>query len=332
MKRALLLSVVIIFSGISSLFALDNKFENYFSFSLTPRFEIASGVINEYVFDQNCKNTDNKLSQLDWNIKPLAIFNLKVDFDIMKYGFLSLSGSLAVPQRTDFMQDYDWENSIGDQLGYDSWLEDDPTENTSFSEHVNHLDKYINYQISVGGNIYLPLEIKITPYAAYYYEFIKFSSSQGYGLYKWNDFETYPFVGKVIAYEQQINTVLFGINIKADTIPHTSININFNISPNMAKLNAIDYHLTRSIAFNDRFNNFTLINSEVTAFYRFTKNHKAGFTGKIQYIPLIKGDTYQGTINNDAEMISNDWTKAATDGGGTERLIWTIGFNYSFSL
>ena len=332
MKRCLLLSVIIFFSSFSSLFALENKIANYFSFSINPRFEIASGLINEYVFDPACLNTDNKLSQLDWNIKPLAVFNLKSDFDIMKYGALSFSLSLAVPQRSDYMQDYDWENSIGDQLGFPEWLNDNPKENTSFSEHVNHIDKYINYQVSLGGNIYLPLEIKITPYAAYYYEFIKFSSSQGYGLYKSYNYEVYPFIGKVISYEQQINTFLFGINLKADTIPYTTININFNISPNMAKLNAIDYHITRGLAFNDRFNNVTLINSDFTALYRFPKNHRAGFSARLQYIPLVKGDTYQGAINTNGELTSNNWTSAGQEGGGTERFIWFFGFNYSFSL
>ena len=332
MKRCLLLPLIILFSSISCLFALDNKIEKYFSFTINHRFEIASGVINEYVFDKACLNTDNKLSQLDWNIKALAVFNLNTDFNILKYGNLSLSCSLAVPQRSDYMQDYDWENSIGDQMGHPEWMDDDPTENTSFSEHVNHLDKYINYQVSLGGNIYLPLEIKITPYAAYYYEFIKFSSSQGYGIYKSYDFEVYPFTGKVISYEQQINTVLFGIKLKADCIPRTSINIDFNISPNLAKLNAIDYHLTRNKAFNDRFNTLTLINSELTALYRFTKNHRAGFSGKIQYIPLKKGDTFEGTTNSEGKITSNNWTQAGKDSGGTERFIWTFGFNYSFSL
>ena len=47
MKRFLLLAVVLLFSA-ASLSGLDNKYDKYFSFKLTPQFEIANGLIQEY--------------------------------------------------------------------------------------------------------------------------------------------------------------------------------------------------------------------------------------------------------------------------------------------
>ena len=117
--------------------ALDNPIEKYLSVQLTPQFEIANGKITEYVFDPLCKNTDNKLSELDWNLKTIALFNINADFDVIRYISVGLSGTFGVPQRSDFMQDSDWENSITED-----WLNDDPKERTAFSEHINHLDKY----------------------------------------------------------------------------------------------------------------------------------------------------------------------------------------------
>ena len=73
MKR-LLISAAFIVSSLINLSALDNKIADYLSFKITPQFEIANGIINEYVFDEACKNTDNKLSELNWHLSSLAIF------------------------------------------------------------------------------------------------------------------------------------------------------------------------------------------------------------------------------------------------------------------
>ena len=331
MKRALLLSLVLLLSSISgSLFAIDNKYEDYFSFRITPQFEIANGIINEYVFDDACENTGNKLSELNWHLSSLAIFNLQADFDIIKYLSVGLSASFAVPQRSDFMQDSDWQNSTTTK--YPEWRDDDPTERTDFSEHINDLDKYISFTVSAGGNLYLPFKITLTPYVAYQYEFIKFLGHDGYGIYKQNNFQPSNYSGKVISYEQELNSVLFGLRTRINCIPRTRINLNFNLSPKMTNISAIDYHFTTGFAYNDRIKNLLAINSDLSAQYSFTKNHSAGFAGKIQYIPLSKGDTYQGRIDSEGELTSDDWKQIGTDTGGTDRFIWSLSLNYSFSL
>lgn len=326
MKRRLLLSVIILFT--SSLFALDNKYENYFSFTITPQFDVVSGVIKEYVFDPLCENTDNIESRLDWNLNTIALFSLQADFNILRYISLGLNGSFAVPQRSDFMQDYDWLNSVTTR-----WQNEDPAELTNFSEHINSLDKYMTFSFNLGGNIYLPADIKLTPYLAYQYEYIRFTGTNGYSKYKADNFEIKSFSGKVISYEQEFNSFLLGLGVKVDTIPHISLKYTFDISPYLTTLNAIDYHYIRYTAFRDSFSKLLLINSMLTAQYCFTKNHKAGFSGKIQYIPRSQGVTYskgldiEGNLNEDS-----DWNLISGTYSGTERFIWTLSLNYSFSL
>lgn len=329
MKRRLLLSVIILLTSISgNLFAIDNKYEKYFSFSITPQFDITSGVIKEYVFEPLCENTDNIESRLDWNLKTIALFGLQTDFTILRYISLGLNGGVAVPQRSDFMQDYDWLNSVTNK-----WKDDDPTELTNFSEHVNSLNKFMTFSLNLGGNIYLPAEIKLTPYIAYQYEYIRFTGTNGYSKYKSNNFEIKSFSGNVISYEQEFISFLLGLGIKVDSIPHVSIKYTFDISPKLTTLNAIDYHYNRNTAFRDCFKNLLLINSQLIAQYTFTKNHKAGFSGKIQYIPRSKGITYSRTIDREGNFIDNsEWSLINNSFGGTERFIWSIGLNYSFSL
>lgn len=331
MKRLLLVITSLIFT--SALFALDNKIEDYLTFRITPQFEVANGTINEYVFTPDCKNTDNKLSQLDWNLSTLALFNLNADFDIIKYISLGLSGSFGVPQRSGFMQDSDWRNSI-----VTLWKNDDPTERTDFSEHINKLDKYLNFKISLGGNLFLPLEFKLTPHLTYQYEFIKFTGWYGYGEYKSNNFEKTNFSEKIISYEQESNSLLIGLNIISKIIPHTFLKLDFDLSPMLTFINAIDYHYPTQqygdvgTAFQDKLKNLFQIQTGLTAQYSFTKNHSAGFAGKIQYIPLSKGETNQQEINKKGDFIHDKWIPSTDSNGGTERFIWSLCLNYSFSL
>ena len=306
------------------LFALDNKFDKYFSFSITPQFEIAKGNIKEYVFESACKNTDNMESMLNWDVRTISLLTLKANFNILKYISVGVSGTATVPQRSGFMQDSDWLNSVSSL-----WINDDPTERTDYSEHRNQLDKFVSFRINLGANIYLPAEIKLRPYIGYNYEFIKFTASGGYGIYKSNNYDTYPWSGKVIAYEQESNTMLLGLT---DISPRTSIIFNFDFSPKMNYLNAIDFHYTRNLAFWDKFKKTLLIESDLTAQYRFTKNHSAGFSARVQYIPLSKGTTYSKNLDANGNLTSGSWIPLSGGNGGTDRLIWAFGLNYSFSL
>ena len=338
MKRIItLLLITLILLPAVKLFALDNPIEDYLTFRITPQFEVANGVINEYVFDPECKNTDNKLSQLDWNVSTVSLFNLQADFDIIKYISLGLSASFGVPQRSGFMQDSDWRNSTTA-----IWKGDDPTERTDFSEHINKLDKYINFKIDLGGNLYLPLEFKLTPHISYQYEFIKFTGWYGYGEYKPYDggeeLTKISFSEKVISYEQESNSVFAGLKLISTFIPHTFIQLNFDLSPKLTFINAIDYHYPTQqygdvgTAFWDKFKNILQIQTGLTAQYSFTKNHSAGFAGKIQYIPLSKGDTSQTAIDKKGNFTTNNWQSIDSGNGGTERFIWSLCLNYSFSL
>ena len=336
MKRLLFSALFFFAAGLS--FALENKYEQYIKFKLTPEFEVMNGVIKEFVFDQACKNTDSKESELDWNIKTVSLFSVHTDFDVFKYLALGFDGSFAVPQRTDFMQDYDWLNSVGNTINQPQWMDDDPTELTNFSEHINHLDKFISFKMRLGGNIYLPAEITITPRLTYNYEFIRFTGSGGYSTYKWYDFEIKPFEGKVISYEQELNSILFGLNLNIKTIPRTDISMSFDISPKFTTLTAIDYHFKSQTlgfygsAFRDQFSKLIMMDSGMKAQYCFSKNHSAGISGRLQYIPVSKGITSGKAINRKGELSTDDWTIFSDTNGGTQRFIWALALNYSFSL
>ena len=333
MKRIFFLIICLTF--VSSVFALDN---NYLSFRITPRFEVLNGSVNEYVFDELNLNTDNKVSQLDWDIKNIPVFGLKADFDILQYMYVSLSGSFGIPKESGYMQDYDWLNSFAkiDKDIPDSWYDDGFSELTHYSKHTNELVKYIDFYVSAGYNIYTPYNLKITPFLSYQYESIHLAGKYGFGRYKSDDksfvIKDYSNYNKVISYLQEINAMFIGLSVKFDNIPHTSLSADFMVSPKMTFINAVDYHYTRQEVFWDKISNSWQLKGNIEAQYKFNRYNKTGIFSSFQYIPVSKGDTSKKYLNSDGTIKTEKWCQIGKNSGGTSRFIWSIGINYSFSL
>ena len=320
--KKLILTLSVFFISLS-VFALDT---DYFSFKITPEFFFANGTINEYVFNNNCKNTDNKESQLDWDIKMIPILSLSADFDIVKYFYIGINGAIGLSKESGKMQDYDWLNSTTT-----GWEMQDPTELTNYSIHDNYLSQYITFSVSSGFNIYLPYEIKLTPKLGYQYEFIAFNGTNGSGKYKYSTgWKQIDFTGSVITYKQELNAFLTGFSIDVQSIPHTRISSDIFFCPVMT-LNALDYHYIRSLLFWDKITNLSQIQVNLKAQYKFDKYNSTGLNASIQYIPLSKGPNFWKYLKADGSPYPGNWTKTEVN-GGTQRLLWTVGINYSFSL
>ena len=308
----------------------DKKKTDYLSMKITPEIFLLNGTINEYVFSQSCSNTNNKLSELVWDIKNVPVFSLTSDFDILKYLYTGVTGSFVIPCSSGNMQDYDWLNSTTSK-----WKNADPTALTNYSNHNNKINKCLRLSIELGGNIYLPADIKITPYIGYQYEYIGFDGSDGYCIYKQDNYKPGTFTGKVISYSQEMNACLTGVKVSFDKIPRTSISGNFCFSPALTFLNAMDYHYLKSTygtAYWDSFSNMWLIQADMNIQYKFNKNHASGISGFIQFIPESRGTTSTSYLGSNGLPSYARWTKSSTENGGTKRLIWGISLNYSFSL
>lgn len=328
MKKSIIIQLIFL-TFISSLFALDN---NYLAFRITPRFEIANGTINEYVFDEANQNTGHKASQLDWDVSTVPILGIRADFDFLKYIYLGLDASLALPCRSGNMQDYDWLNSTPPK-GFYYWINDPPTELTNYSKHDNELLKYTTLSLGGGVNFRLPAKITLTPMIFYYYEFISFDGKNGYRTYKSEDWEKFKYSGKVISYKQEINDMLLGLALRVETLSKAYFYADFLISPNKTSLNSLDSHYLKETAFWDSFSNIWQLQSNLIAQYNFNKYHSAGLAASLQFIPESKGDTRTKALDEKGNIISNQsWSGPYIDGSGTGRLIWTLGLNYSFSL
>ena len=325
MKRLFFFTGILIFL-LPALFSLDN---DILAIKLTGEVNLTNGVINEYVFDKACDNTDNKASQLDWDVKNIPVFQGKAELNLLKFLHTEICGSVAVPKASGNMQDYDWLNTY-------YWPYDDPTERTNYSIHDNELVKYLTFSAGLGANIKLPAKITLTPMAEYYYEFISFDGKNGYKSYKSDNWEEIEFEGKVISYKQEMNDFLLGLAIRVETLPMMFFYADFFISPNATSLTAVDYHYTNQgsfgTAFLDQFKNIWELQTKATAQYKFNKYHSAGLSASIQYIPTSYGTNKDRPINKDGTFFPNSSWRTTDITSGTGRFIWNIGLNYSFSL
>ena len=326
MKRLFFFTGILIFL-LPPLFSLDN---NILSIKLTGEVNLTNGVINEYVFQEECKNTDHKVSQLDWDVKNIPVFQGKAELNLLKFLHTEICGSVAVPKASGNMQDYDWMNSVPPP-GYYNWIYDDPTELTNYSKHDNELIKYMTFSAALGANISLPAKITLTPMAEYYYEFISFDGKNGYQSYKSDNWEEFEFEGKVISYKQEMNDFLLGLAVKVETLPMMFFYADFFISPQSLSLTAIDYHYYGK-AFLDQFKNIWQLQAKTAAQYVFNKYHRAGLSTSIQYIPTSYGTNKDRPINEDGTFLPNSSWRTTDITSGTGRFLWNIGLNYSFSL
>ena len=334
MKKYIIFHLILL-TFFSSALAID---DNYLSFKITPRFELANGIINEYVYDENCLNDDNKLSQLDWDLRAIPVLGINADFNLLRYLYIGFEASMGVPIRSGNMQDYDWLNSVKGDGNYPEWIYDDPRQLTNYSKHNNFLEKYITFSARLGANIFLPAEIKLIPILSYHYEFISFSGKDGYSLYKWNNWQQEPFSGKVISYKQELNSMLLGFAFEVSKFYHIYFYSDFFISPKMTFINCRDYHhrprrfAPYGVAFWDNISNVFQLQTNIVTQYKFNKHHFAGIKAYLQYIPVSKGDTRTKSLTAEAIPAEGAWSAPYIGSGGTSRLIWSIGLNYSFSL
>lgn len=317
----------------ANLFAKEEeKKKDYLSMKITPEAGLLNGTINEYVYSTTCLNTDNKMSELDWELKNVPVFSLTADFDILNRAYAGLTGRFGFPVNCGNMQDYDWLNSTKAAWSYQS-----PTELTNYSCHDSKISKIFMVMLRVGFNLFLPAEIKLSPYIAYQYDYIGFDSFDGYTIYKSNNYKTSFLQGKVISYSHEINSILTGFKISFTKIPRTSIDGDFCFSPALTFLNAHDFHYMNvaggyGTAYWDKFNNAWLIKAHLSIQYRFNNNHSSGISGGIEFMPGAKGVTSYKNLGQNGMPSFGQWNTTSSDSGGTKRFLWTINLNYSFSL
>ena len=334
----------IIFSlafALLSLSAFALNLEN-FSLSVEPLFGMKWGQIDEYVFFNNCAYDDDKLSELNWEIKPEFYYGLKISGGWKDF-FGESYFSAGIPKETGLMIDSDWLNvSVSNAQDYQY--------KTNYSESDNRLDYDINFGFKGGYDFQIKDFINIKPALAFDYSNIKFTASGGTGWYgksasidgryyaPYSDTENrdvHNFSGRVITYKRIAYTFWLGSDFSiALPLPDfltgdsqsLSLNTGFFISPYVYAV-SFDAHLSRKSDFADlTVDYFSAFKWNLGLTYEFNSRHSLSINANYFYMKVLRGDDYEKTSSD------TNYTKSTYADGGAGAKYFDINLSYKFKI
>lgn len=351
--KKFLLSAILLFS-LSALFAWEN-----FTFSITPKAGVMYGQIDEYVFSKISKASQDKMSELNWDIKPAVTIGAEIDATAGKWFYFGGNLRTAFQGKTGSMIDRDWRNIDYDKNNI-ALLNSGTSQTalTNYSSHDNYLSDYYAFSGKIGLNIPSVPKTNLRLLLMGKYEHIKFDGKNGggkdgytigpsgissgvvddYGPYfdigcgktRPKDFSD---VGKVISYEQFKSYFYIGFDADTTAVPHVYLKGAFYWSPSFT-VNAYDTHWTNLAAgYDGRFFDYIkgsgALETDFQAAFSFNKNHSLGLDFSWEYIPVTKGDSYNG-FNPDTMKV-NPKNKYTNSLGGTGSSIFFFNLFYKFT-
>ncbi|MDR0562285.1 MAG: omptin family outer membrane protease [Spirochaetaceae bacterium] len=188
-------------------------------------------------------NSDTYLSQLLWDMKPLAYigteFAISRKKPLEKWGvFSTISLKFGIPMETGVMEDRDWDSP-------DNRL-------TNFSSHDNYTQKAFLCDISpIGVSFPIVSSVLIRVYPVFSYMYFSWASRDGYLQYERYDWETMPVSGPMINYSQSWMLASQGIGLWVPFLKVLSAGIDFQIG-SVLSCTALDEHISRNVRFKDR--------------------------------------------------------------------------------
>lgn len=306
----------------------------FFSFSIEPLFGVKIGQVDEYVFLNNCDYADDKLSELNWEIKPEYYVGAKLSGEIYN-AFMETSFSFGFSGKTGKMLDSDWFN-----VQY-SGLEDYQYK-TTYSESDNYLKKDFSFEIKVGYDFNFPeikkIKINAKLFADFQYKNIKFDGKNGTQWYpkflgnyypEWSDSENVSInymYGIPISYERWTYITWLGFDANVDFGKHFSASAGFKVSPYLYA-ESLDNHHLKGVDYLDKTPGFFEAFGWNLGFaFRINENHAVLLNGEYFLMSMIRGDDY---LKASYENVFVKDSRA--DGGAAERY-FSFSLSYRLSL
>lgn len=174
MKKALVFVKVIFTSLILS--------AGEWQFELKPHIGILYGTQDEFVFTSCADGKTRKLSELNWELKPVFTGGIKGS---ARYKRLFLSAGIlsALPQKCGTVYDSDWMNcTASSQLDSSAW-----DIKTNYSESSCKLESLFQASTDVGFSLVSSPEALLIPFAGLDYSYSKMHASGGTGWYATNN-------------------------------------------------------------------------------------------------------------------------------------------------
>jgi outer membrane protease len=200
-------------------------------FSLGTSLGLLHGQAKELVY-MNAK-TDNKQSQLLWDIKPLAYAGVDIAVNWQqaqkRWGlFSSASFKFGFPGKTGAMEDRDWIAEFWYKIDNPEWL-------TNYSEHDNRTESALLIDADLGMSFRLSESFLIKTYLVYSYMSFSWAASGGSYLYPPEyDVKEHWFeepVGSVVTYQQNWHIISPALALYGKFNRYFDIELSLKASP-----------------------------------------------------------------------------------------------------
>lgn len=325
-------------------FALLNS-QNW-KLSVEPIFGMKYGEVDEYVFLKKCDYDDDKLSELNWEIKPELYVGGKINGGWKKI-FGEMTFTAGIPMKTGEMIDSDW-------LNVEKKNAEDFQYKTNYSESDNYLKYDFLFGIKAGYEFDIfenrIVKINIKPNVGFDYKKIYFNGKNGYAWYgstsdnhylpyKTATTPTYDFSGKdVIDYSRQSYITWFGFDSTFTFFEKFDANLGFQISPYIYA-ESIDIHYLnnagKGTAYLDATTGyFKTLKWNIGASYKINSRNTINISASWFYMGLLRGDDYSQSYSNykkNKNFDPNKTKSTAVDGGAAEHY-FDLSLSYRFKI
>jgi outer membrane protease E len=266
-----------------------------YAFSLSTGPGIIYGTVYEIVYQSS--TSDDYLSELQWELKPLWYLGLNLSFgprDILRRWGISadLGIKAGIPMVTGTMEDRDWlaPNTVPGSL-------------TNFSSHDNKTQAAVLADLDFAFSLPFKKYFFFKALLSLDYLFLKMEARDGYIQYGPNNpspsrttpyepwspsFQKEPLAGAGIIYIQHWILLSPGISLGA-VLDRVTLEASFKITPAVLSI-AIDEHILRDIVFTDYMAGGLALEPALDIGVELTKNFSVGLTARYRHIVKTRGN------------------------------------------
>ena len=310
-----------------------------FSLEIEPLFGFKSGQLDELVFLKSSDYGDDKLSELNWEIRHEYYAGIRLNGGFRNF-FAETSFCAGIPSKVGGMKDSDWLNVLATITGAEDYQY-----KTNYSESDNYLKYDFSYDLKLGYIFNLPelksLEISIKPFLGFQYKDIKFDGKNGTAWYgtdenghhaRWNDTENQSvrsFSGKVISYERQSSVFWIGADSEFNFLEDFSFFAGFKISPYLYSESIDEHHLTNAGYLDVTPGFFAAFDFSLGAEYKITERQSLCLGAEYFYMRTLRGDDYTKNLSQKNFSVNNK--SSEVDGGAAEHY-FTVSLSCKFRI